>query len=46
MNVNVGEVSDHIETLIRRNVPVDPERLGDPRVPLAALAGAVGAGAR
>jgi NADPH-dependent 2,4-dienoyl-CoA reductase/sulfur reductase-like enzyme len=34
MNVNVWDVSDDIQTLIRSAKPVDPARLADPAVPL------------
>ena len=38
MNVNVWEVADPIQELIRERVPVDPNRLRDPDVPLQELA--------
>jgi 3-phenylpropionate/trans-cinnamate dioxygenase ferredoxin reductase subunit len=38
MNVNVWDVSDPIRRLIRERTPVDDRRLGDPDVPLDALA--------
>jgi 3-phenylpropionate/trans-cinnamate dioxygenase ferredoxin reductase component len=38
MNVNVWEVTDHIQRLIRQRVPVDDRRLADPDVPLEELA--------
>jgi 3-phenylpropionate/trans-cinnamate dioxygenase ferredoxin reductase component len=34
MNVNVWDVTDPIQALIRRTEPVDPTRLADPDVPL------------
>jgi 3-phenylpropionate/trans-cinnamate dioxygenase ferredoxin reductase subunit len=37
MNVNVWDVSDDIQALIRARRPVDPARLSDPDVPLTAL---------
>ncbi len=37
MNVNVWEVTEPIQELIRRGVPVDLERLADPHVPLESL---------
>ena len=37
MNVNVWDVSDPIQALIRSKHPVDPARLADPEVPLADL---------
>ena len=41
MNVNVWDVGDDVERLIRSRAPVDAGRLADPDVPLAELAGAV-----
>jgi 3-phenylpropionate/trans-cinnamate dioxygenase ferredoxin reductase subunit len=38
MNVNVWEVTDHIQRLIRERVPVDDRRLADPDVPLDEVA--------
>jgi 3-phenylpropionate/trans-cinnamate dioxygenase ferredoxin reductase component len=38
MNVNVWDVTDPIERLIRERVPVDARRLADPDVPLDAIA--------
>jgi 3-phenylpropionate/trans-cinnamate dioxygenase ferredoxin reductase subunit len=35
MNVNVWDVTDAIQDLVRSGQPVDPERLADPDVPLA-----------
>jgi len=35
MNVNVWDVTDDIQSLIRSNRPVDPARLADPSTPLA-----------
>jgi 3-phenylpropionate/trans-cinnamate dioxygenase ferredoxin reductase subunit len=37
MNVNVWEVADQIQQLIRSKVPVDPAQLADPSVGLASL---------
>jgi len=37
MNVNVWDVSDAIQDLVRSGRPVDPARLGDPGVPLDQL---------
>jgi 3-phenylpropionate/trans-cinnamate dioxygenase ferredoxin reductase subunit len=37
MNVNVWDVTEPIQALIRSRAPVDPARLGDPTVPLEAL---------
>lgn len=37
MNVNVWDVSDDIQALIRRATPVAPERLADSSVPIAEL---------
>jgi 3-phenylpropionate/trans-cinnamate dioxygenase ferredoxin reductase subunit len=37
MNVNVWDVSDDIQALIRTRRPVDPARLADPAVPIPAL---------
>ena len=38
MNVNVWDVTDPIQALIRRRIPVDPRALSDPDVPLEDLA--------
>jgi 3-phenylpropionate/trans-cinnamate dioxygenase ferredoxin reductase subunit len=38
MNVNVWDVTEPIQNLVRARRPVDPERLADPSVPLTALA--------
>jgi 3-phenylpropionate/trans-cinnamate dioxygenase ferredoxin reductase subunit len=35
MNVNVWDVTDPIQELIRSGQPVDPEKLADPDMPLA-----------
>jgi 3-phenylpropionate/trans-cinnamate dioxygenase ferredoxin reductase subunit len=40
MNVNVWDVTDTIQRMIRERVPVDDRRLADPDVPLEQLAGA------
>jgi 3-phenylpropionate/trans-cinnamate dioxygenase ferredoxin reductase subunit len=45
INVNVWDVADQIQNLIRAQVSVDDRRLADPDVPLAELAPAAGAGA-
>jgi len=45
MNVNVWDVSEHIQRLIRRRVAVDDRRLADPDVALEDLAGAEEGGA-
>jgi hypothetical protein len=37
MNVNVWDVTDPIQQLIRAGRPVDPESLSDPAVPLASF---------
>lgn len=37
MNVNVWDVGDAVEALIRSSKPVDPDRLADPGVPLENL---------
>jgi 3-phenylpropionate/trans-cinnamate dioxygenase ferredoxin reductase component len=37
MNVNIWDVSDTIQDLVRSGRPVDPARLGDPGVPLDQL---------
>ncbi|MFF0444975.1 NAD(P)/FAD-dependent oxidoreductase [Streptomyces sp. NPDC004609] len=39
MNVNVWDVTGPIQALIRTDAAVDPDALGDPSVPLTALAG-------
>ena len=39
MNVNVWDVTDHVQALIRSRVAVDPTALADPDVPLERLAG-------
>ncbi|WP_131741116.1 NAD(P)/FAD-dependent oxidoreductase [Actinomadura roseirufa] len=38
MNVNVWDVTDDVQALIRAGRPVDTARLADPQVPLSALA--------
>jgi 3-phenylpropionate/trans-cinnamate dioxygenase ferredoxin reductase component len=40
LNVNVWDVTDPIQGLIRERVPVDDRRLADTDIPLAELAGA------
>ncbi|MFI0354740.1 NAD(P)/FAD-dependent oxidoreductase [Actinomadura sp. 9N407] len=37
MNVNVWDVTDDVQALIRSGDPIDPARLTDPKVPLADL---------
>jgi 3-phenylpropionate/trans-cinnamate dioxygenase ferredoxin reductase subunit len=37
MNVNVWDVTDDLQALVRAGVPVDPARLADPDVPLGEL---------
>jgi 3-phenylpropionate/trans-cinnamate dioxygenase ferredoxin reductase subunit len=37
MNVNVWDVTEDIQRLVRSGTPVDPDRLADPAVPLAQL---------
>jgi hypothetical protein len=37
MNVNVWDVTESIQQLIRSGHPVDPEALSDPKVPLGSL---------
>ena len=44
MNVNVWDVTDPIQALIRSRAIVDPERLADPDVPLEAVAQAASSG--
>jgi 3-phenylpropionate/trans-cinnamate dioxygenase ferredoxin reductase subunit len=39
MNVNVWDVSNHIEAIVKAGRPVDVARLTDPSVPLESLAG-------
>jgi 3-phenylpropionate/trans-cinnamate dioxygenase ferredoxin reductase subunit len=40
MNINVWDVNEAVQALIRSRTPVDPARLADPDVPLERLAGA------
>jgi 3-phenylpropionate/trans-cinnamate dioxygenase ferredoxin reductase subunit len=40
MNVNVWDVNERIQALIRSRTPVDAKRLGDPDVPLGEFASA------
>ena len=42
MNVNVWDVTDAIQTLIRNRVPIDRAQLADPTVPLDDLGGRAG----
>jgi 3-phenylpropionate/trans-cinnamate dioxygenase ferredoxin reductase subunit len=37
MNVNVWDVAEEIERIVRAGAPVDPARLEDPAVPLSEL---------
>jgi 3-phenylpropionate/trans-cinnamate dioxygenase ferredoxin reductase subunit len=46
MGLNVWDVTEPIEALIRSRAPVDARRLADPHMPLDELAGAVAAGSR
>ncbi len=39
MNVNVWDVSEHVQALIRSRQPVDLATLRDPDTPLTALSG-------
>jgi 3-phenylpropionate/trans-cinnamate dioxygenase ferredoxin reductase subunit len=39
MNVNVWDVTDAIQALVRAGHPVDPARLADPAAPLQELGG-------
>ena len=43
MNVNVWDVNDDIQSLIRSARSVEPERLADPKAPIAELGSAAGA---
>jgi 3-phenylpropionate/trans-cinnamate dioxygenase ferredoxin reductase subunit len=43
MNANVWDVTESIQTLIRGGLPVDPERLADPGIPLDQVTGALAA---
>jgi 3-phenylpropionate/trans-cinnamate dioxygenase ferredoxin reductase subunit len=42
MNVNVWDVVDDIKALIRTQATIPAERLADPSIPLAELAGTSG----
>jgi 3-phenylpropionate/trans-cinnamate dioxygenase ferredoxin reductase component len=44
MNVNIWDVNDHIQALVRAATPVDASRLADPQVPLEQLAEDAAAG--
>ena len=44
MNVNVWDVTDDIQALIRSDVSIDPASLRDPSVPLGELLGASAVG--
>ena len=37
MNVNIWDVTDDIQSLIRSNRPLDPSRLSDPAIPLSEI---------
>jgi 3-phenylpropionate/trans-cinnamate dioxygenase ferredoxin reductase component len=37
MNVNVWDVTDHIQRLVRSGSPIDPDRLTNPTVQLTGL---------
>jgi 3-phenylpropionate/trans-cinnamate dioxygenase ferredoxin reductase subunit len=37
MNVNIWDVADDLEQVVRAGIPVDPTRLADPEVPLGDL---------
>jgi 3-phenylpropionate/trans-cinnamate dioxygenase ferredoxin reductase subunit len=39
MNINVWDVNEHVQALIRSRASVDPSRLADPDVPLEDLVG-------
>jgi 3-phenylpropionate/trans-cinnamate dioxygenase ferredoxin reductase subunit len=39
MNVNIWDVNDHVQALIRSRRPVDVAALGDPDTPLESLVG-------
>lgn len=39
MNVNIWDVLDDVKALIRSRAPVDPDKLADPKFPLAGLLG-------
>ncbi len=43
MNVNVWDVNEHVQALIRSGRPVELEALRDPDVPLESLAGELAA---
>jgi 3-phenylpropionate/trans-cinnamate dioxygenase ferredoxin reductase component len=44
MNVNIWDVNDHIQALVRAATPVEASRLADPRVPLEELVDDAAAG--
>ena len=44
MNVNVWDVTDAVNSLVRERLPVDERRLADPDVPLDAVASPAGGG--
>ena len=44
MNANVWDMTDSIQSLVRTGVPVDPDRLADPDVPLDSLSADVDLG--
>ena len=44
MNVNVWDVNEHVQALIRSRQPVEVAALTDPAIPLDSLAGELAAG--
>jgi NADPH-dependent 2,4-dienoyl-CoA reductase/sulfur reductase-like enzyme len=44
MNVNVWDVNEQVQALIRSRLPVDPAALRDPDIPLMSLAGETASG--
>jgi 3-phenylpropionate/trans-cinnamate dioxygenase ferredoxin reductase subunit len=44
MNVNVWDVNEHVQALIRSRQPVKAAALADPGIPLDSLAGELAAG--
>jgi 3-phenylpropionate/trans-cinnamate dioxygenase ferredoxin reductase component len=44
MNVNVWDVNEHVQALIRSRRPVEVARLTDPDTPLESLAGQLSSG--
>lgn len=45
MNINIWDVNEHVQALIRARRPIDPSRLADPDVPLDQLLAALSDGA-